>query len=120
VGAPAQFDLLPFFGTSEARFHFPLDIEFHYITSVLCLAQGNQHIPTVSLPIAVDDKARRTVIIGDCRAVTPSIIFKGNDVVLEEFDLLTFAEEGPLAFAIQKLKRCVVVEDFVHALRLAK
>ena len=111
-----DFNLAGLFSLGEPIGHRPLDVEIGYIPVVFGLTQRDQNIPAVALLIAINDFARRTLIIRKNVAIPPGIILKGIDVVLKELDPLLFPEDGFLALGVQQFQGGVILNDFVHAL----
>lgn len=116
AGVVPDFNLTDLLGLGKTMGHCPLDVEIGYITVVFGLSQGDQDIPAVALLIAINDRARRTLIIRKNFTIPPGIILKGVDVILEELDSLLFSENGFLALGVQQFQGGVILNDFIHSL----
>lgn len=115
-GLVANGDLPPFLSFGETLFDRALGVEIGHIARALGLAQGDQDVPLVPLPVAIHLNTGRALVIGKDLPVTPGVILKSNDVILEKLDFLPPFEDGRFALGIDQFQGGVVVEDFVHPL----
>ena len=77
------FGLEPFFLSGVGIFCRLFDMELLDIAGTLRLSQGDQDVPAISFLIFVGDHTWRALVTGQNIAVTPGIIFHGNDIVFE-------------------------------------
>ncbi|KKM67146.1 hypothetical protein LCGC14_1474050 [marine sediment metagenome] len=120
AGSVPYFNLPPLLLLGESVLDGALDVEVLDVAFALGLAQRDEHVPAVAFLIAVHGVALADLVLGEDLAVAPGMVLEGDDVILQEFDLLVSFEDGGLAFDVFEFQGGVIVEDLVHALFCAR
>jgi hypothetical protein len=101
LGGMPYLDLPPLIIFGETLFYGPYNTEIFNVTATLGFAQRDQEIPAVTtFLVAVNDYARRTLVIRQTVAISPGIILKSNNMILVKLDLLSFFYYGSLSLRI--------------------
>lgn len=110
-------DLPPLLPFREAAADLLLGMKLLDVAAILCLPQRHQNVPAVPLLVAVDHGPGRAGVPAQNLPLTPQIILKRDDVVLQELHAQALLEHRLPAPGIDQIQDRIVLEHLVKPLR---